>query len=112
MTTDRVLDLARLQRQVESDQPAALVTRYAQLQRLQKRVEVEIAAVRRGLQVSGILDVRGRPMKPPTHTHDEAKEAHQLHQKGDTSDWVKDGERQYQRQRARVQRSMRKKAAA
>jgi hypothetical protein len=85
---------------------ADLQARYAKLQRLIVDAQIELTAVEEGLRVAGVLRA-GRPRKRPTHTVSEAREAHRLHQLGDLSPWVQDGERQYQRDNARARRSSR-----
>lgn len=83
-----------------------LLHRYEQLQRLKLRVEAELVAVESGLRVTGHISRRGRRMLAPTHTVEEAREAHRRWSLGETEDeWVKAGERQYQRESKRRRRA-------
>lgn len=85
--------------------------RLAALEELKRRVEADITAIKNGLIVAGHIDARGRRYKPPTHTDTEAKEAHAAHQRGERSDWIDAGERQYQREKKRATRPQRRYAA-
>lgn len=96
MTT--ALDLAR-PRTV-----ADLQARHVKLERLLVEIETELVAIEEGLRVARVM-ATGQPRKRPTHTRSEAKEAHRLHQNGDTTPWVRAGERQYQRDHKRRARS-------
>lgn len=79
---------------------ADLLARRAELERLLVDVETEIVAVEDGLRVAGLMPA-GRPKKRPTHTPAEAREAHRLHQLGECSPWIDEGERQYKRRNQR-----------
>ena len=83
---------------------ADALARLEQLQALRLRIDIEITAVENGLKVAGVLDNRGRPRVVPTHTLAEAKAAHAAHKRGERSDWIDAGERQYQRERKRDER--------
>lgn len=82
---------------------ASLAAKYVELQELKKRLDTEIVAVEQGLRVAGLLPA-GRPKVAPTHTAGEARDAHRRHAKGERSDWVDAGERQYQREAKRRRR--------
>lgn len=81
-----------------------LLARHARLERLIVEAEIELVAIEEGLRVAGVSLI-GQPRKRPTHTRSEAREAHRLHQRGDTTPWVRTGERQYQRDNKRKARS-------
>jgi hypothetical protein len=83
-----------------------LLDRYRHLQELKRRVDAELIAVESGLLVAGVLSKRGRRPIAPTHTIEEAREAHRRWAAGETDDpWVKAGERQYQRDSKRRRRA-------
>lgn len=82
-----------------------LLARRALLEKLLVEVETELCAVEDGLRVAGLMPA-GRPRMRPTHTPAEAREAHRLHQLGEHSDWIDQGERQYKRRDARRRRAV------
>lgn len=84
--------------------PAEMLERYRRLQALKLETEHEIAALERGLRVAGVLSRRGRPSVEPTHTAEQAREAHRRWTAGERGAWVASGERQYKRERRRAAR--------
>jgi hypothetical protein len=89
-----------------ADYTEQLRTRYRKLQALKQRVDAELTAVENGLRVAGVIKHRGTWKIPPTHTAEQAREAHRRWQNGERDDtWVAAGERQYQRESKRRNRS-------
>lgn len=107
----------------QSDPARAEDVRLARLRRLEQLrtdVEVEIRAERAGLLMADIdpdtggalVVVKGhggrRELPSPfTYTEREARAAHALHAAGEDSDWVRHGERAYQREKKRTERGRR-----
>jgi hypothetical protein len=93
------------------------LARLRRLEQLRTEVETEIRAVRNGLLMADVdpdtgtalVVVKGRggrrPLPSPfTYTEREARAAHALHAAGEDSDWVRHGERAYQRAKKRNER--------
>lgn len=96
------------------------LARLRRLEQLRTEIEIEIRAQRNALLMADIdpetggqlVVIKGRGGRreipsPFTYTAREAKAAHALHAAGEESDWVRDGERAYQRERKRAERQQR-----
>jgi hypothetical protein len=84
--------------------PAQLRARYVELEELRTRIDFELIVVENALRAANAWTRPGRPRKPPTHTPEEAKEAHRLWMAGQRSAWIDAGYRQYERENKRTRR--------
>lgn len=87
---------------------AALRDKRDRLVDLRATVDAELADVTATLHQLGAL--QSRALLPPTHTVDEARDAHRRFNAGDRDEWVVAGERQYQRDRKRRYDAARRRA--
>lgn len=81
-----------------------MVAELRKLEALKLNIEQRMFNLERGLLVAGVMAKRGRPPVKNTHTVSEAREAHRRHQRGDRTEWVVKGERQYQREIKRARK--------
>lgn len=81
-----------------------LQERYAALEALQDKVATEKQAIEDQLRALGRWGRAGRRRLPPTHTPEEAEEAHRMWIEGQRTPWIEAGQRQYQRERRRAYR--------
>jgi hypothetical protein len=79
----------------------------ARLLRLRDRLDAELAAVERAMQVAGILPL-GRPSRQPVITTAEARRAHSAYVLGIRTPEVIAGHRQYDRDLKRQWRARRR----
>lgn len=90
-------------------EPETLLARHQRLQALKVRVDTELAGLDQLLRKAGLVPTKRPQFKPPTHTVDEAREAHRLYCLGQKDDpWVRAGEQQYQRERGRRRQAARR----
>lgn len=77
----------------------ALRAREARLVRLQDEIACQLRAVRNALLMLGDEPIPEGPVRYP-YSDAELRAAHALHQRGERSPWVDEGERAYKREHA------------